>query len=419
MPKSKVTRKLPPKNPGSKKSSKPEKSRLKKSPSIISLKKPLPKKGRKPEKQSKKLLRGSEEKSSKTEAQIVYLSLDGKPLKKPTGKVGTYGIRQGKKGKIVKLEMEPQRLSKNDLQELSSQVKMKAERGIKIKKMRLTFFQISSKEQQKDKKGKLKFDVPTKGPQRGKQVPIYKTVTRFKRPPANVAWRQVIYDGGKYNRAVHPYIQKRSAYEEVKATALDEIGFNTFKEVKDYLVGTLQTDTMLLKGKTITHALRQFQPPVAPEWLRKKGVNTIHVKAFVNFKRGGVDENFVAEAEVPYLSYVANTLGAQIRKKLANMGSMFYSAKELAKIYGRVLKKYEKAKGGLGSTKARLELGAISRFARQAPYNKDYAFSLKKILDKKMDAKDFHLKKADDVTIRLEYRFYKQPGKMKTKKGKK
>ena len=87
----------------------------------------------------------------------------------------------------------------------------------------------------------------------------------------------------------------------------------------------------------------------------------------------------------------------------------------LAKIYNDALKKYKNSKGGTKTEKARRELQRLARPGLNAPFNKNYDASLKKIFKNKMKASDFHLKKVDKVFINLEYRFLNQPGATKTK----
>ena len=363
-------------------------------------------------KSSPNSLKGSKDASS-VPVQALFLAPDGKPYKKSVGKLGIYAIKKGKK--ITRIEMEPQKFSKRDLKDLSALLE-KVSYIKTVEEMRLPFFQVNTAIQAVDKKGAKQFLVPKKGKNRGKKVPILATKIKFKLPKKGTAWRQPLYKGGAFDKFAHPYIQERSPYEAIKAEVLNEIGFSNFTDAKPYLVGAVKTEWMQLKGKTITSALRNFQPPVTSKWLHDNKINTIKVTANVQSIRGGVEgEKFSVEISVPYLSFIPTTLGSAIRQHLANQGSMFYSAKVLAKIYNDALKKYKNSKGGTKTEKARRELQRLARPGLNAPFNKNYDASLKKIFKNKMKASDFHLKKVDKVFINLEYRFLNQPGATKTK----
>jgi hypothetical protein len=323
--------------------------------------------------------------------------------------------------------MEPQVYRRDDLKNLGLLLQRSASAQEKGQALRLAFFQTRTDEVLKTPTGRERKRVVKSGPQKGTLVPIYRTRISFSRPKKTEKWRTLLYEDGHFQRAIQPFFQKRSAYEEIKAEVLNKIGFSSFEEkIKRFLAG-FNTGSVRLKGKTLTEALRHIQPPVSNLWLKKNKVvlkffkknkvGNIHVDGNVYVTVGGkVQEPIPIRAVVRYMGELPSEIGRAIRASLADKGATYTNPIELAKIEARVEKKYRKTKGGLNSKKAAEELRKLTQPGRE-PKTPKLLAALRKI--QKGKGGEFPLAKTDSVVVNLNFRFYRDVSVGETRKKRK
>lgn len=414
----KGSRKVAPKSSASNHKSKPAQK-----PKTASASKPFPRS------------KGSSRKPSKPESsrltlKAIALSVTGKTLTKRSSEPVIYGIQEtrGKRTTVRKLDMAPQPFRSSDLQALDASLKKSADaQGKAIPN--LAFFQVKVPgEYERTKTGRIKRVKLKAGPNKGKLAPVYKTEIKFDLPPEDSEWRQLLYEGGKFSKAIHKNLQKRNRYEIVKSEMLGREGFAKFDDAHSRFVAGFATKDVTLKGRTLTEALRHIQVPVDSKWLKKNKVvldqfrdnqiGNIFVRGTVNVRAKGQTYNIPLEISARYLTDLPNEIGRAIRQRLADRGATYTSPRELALIEQGAWKKLKALRGGLKTERARREIARLTQ-PGISPKSPRLKTALEKVARGKMAPEDFPLQETDQVKVNLRFSFYRDPlAKAPKQKGK-
>lgn len=257
---------------------------------------------------------------------------------------------------------------------------------------------------------------------------MYKTEIKFDLPPEDSEWRQLLYEGGKFSKAIHKNLQKRNRYEIVKSEMLGREGFAKFDDAHSRFVAGFATKDVTLKGRTLTEALRHIQVPVDSKWLKKNKVvldqfrdnqiGNIFVRGTVNVRAKGQTYNIPLEISARYLTDLPNEIGRAIRQRLADRGATYTSPRELALIEQGAWKKLKALRGGLKTERARREIARLTQ-PGISPKSPRLKTALEKVARGKMAPEDFPLQETDQVKVNLRFSFYRDPlAKAPKQKGK-
>lgn len=372
----------------------------------------------------------SKSESSRPTLKAIALSVTGKTLTKRSSEPVIYGIQEtkGKRTTVRKLDMAPQPFKAADLQALDATLKRSADaQGKAIPN--LAFFQVKVPgEYERTKTGRVKRVKLKAGPNKGKLAPVYKTEIKFDLPPEDSEWRQLLFEGGKFSKAIHKNLQKRNRYEIVKSEMLGREGFAKFDDAHSRFVAGFATKDVTLKGRTLTEALRHIQVPVDSKWLKKNKVvldqfrdnqiGNIFVRGTVNVRAKGQTYNIPLEISARYLTDLPNEIGRAIRQRLADRGATYTSPRELALIEQGAWKKLKALRGGLKTERARREIARLTQ-PGISPKSPRLKTALEKVARGKMDPADFPLQETDQVKVNLRFSFYRDPlAKAPKQKGK-
>lgn len=292
----------------------------------------------------------------------------GRPFRSPQKKDVIYGFKTPE-GKIVPLDMEPQKFTKIDFKQLSGLIKLnklksppdvtffvkrsnrigKYKGGEKIteryfdeekeryviktskaKKGQIRYVYREGKKAYKAKTLKVVFKPPSYRIEKGKRkAPIYKKII-------------MKMSRGKYKQQTSDWrLQERDKFERVQ----DQIVASLSKLKKRELEGAAEgykSKSIVLRGDTLASTISTIRPPHGYELLKRKGVTSIGMGVVVHFKDVGKWESFAFDIPAVELSAypdLTNMVSREIRRELIGRGKTFTKLRTLEKIRLDIKKK--------------------------------------------------------------------------------